>query len=62
MASESQGVFIHLDKSTASELRLQEVQAVMEVQEKEQIEQEQKQIAWTTAMTEQQQARAGPEP
>lgn len=47
---------MHLDKSTASELRLQEVQAVMEVQEKEQIEQEQKRIAWTTAMTEQQQA------
>lgn len=53
---------MHLDKSTASELQLQEVQAVMEVQEKEQIEQEQKQIAWTTAMTEQQQAWAGPEP
>lgn len=44
---------MRLDKSTASMLRLQEVQDIMEVQKKEQIEQEQKQIAWVTAMTEQ---------
>lgn len=44
---------MHLDKSTALRLRLQEEQAVMEVQKKEQIEQEQKQIAWVTAMAEQ---------
>lgn len=34
---------MRLDKSTASMLRLPEVQDIMEVQKKEQIEQEQKQ-------------------